>query len=39
MTVDTLDDLDRLPKALVLSQANLLTFDLMPIGPCCRSGC
>ena len=33
MTVDSVDEADRLLKALPLGQANLLTFDLMPIGP------
>ena len=33
MSVDTVDEADRLLKALPLGQANLLTFDLMPIGP------
>ena len=33
MTVDSIDEADRLLKALPLGQANLLTFALMPIGP------
>jgi muconolactone delta-isomerase len=33
MNVDSIDEADRLLKALPLGQANLLTFDLMPIGP------
>jgi hypothetical protein len=33
MTVDSIDEAGRLLKALPLGQANLLTFDLMPIGP------
>lgn len=33
MNVDSVDEADRLLKALPLGQANLLTFDLMPIGP------
>jgi hypothetical protein len=33
MTVDSLDEADSLLKALPLGRANLLTFDLMPIGP------
>ena len=33
MSVDSVDEADRLLKALPLGQANLLTFDLMPIGP------
>ena len=33
MTVNSVDEADRLLKALPLGQANLLTFDLMPIGP------
>ena len=33
----SVDEADRLLKALPLGQANLLTFDLMPIGPLCRS--
>jgi hypothetical protein len=33
MTVGSVDEADRLLKALPLGQANLLTFDLMPIGP------
>ncbi|MDF5721557.1 MAG: hypothetical protein PUP91_13970 [Rhizonema sp. PD37] len=33
MTVDTVEEADALLKALPLSQANLMTFDLMPIGP------
>ena len=33
MTVDSMDEADKLLKGLPLGQANLLTFDLMPIGP------
>jgi hypothetical protein len=33
MSVDSVDEADRLLKALPLGQAKLLTFDLMPIGP------
>jgi hypothetical protein len=33
MNVDSLDEADRLLKALPLGQNNLLTFDLMSIGP------
>ncbi len=33
MTVDSVEEADALLKALPLSRANLLTFDLMPIGP------
>ena len=33
MSVDSVDEADWLLKALPLGQANLLTFDLMPIGP------
>jgi len=33
MSVDSVDEADRLLKALPLGQANLMTFDLMPIGP------
>jgi hypothetical protein len=33
MRVDSVDEADRLLKALPLVQANLLTWDLMPIGP------
>ena len=33
MNVDSVDEADRLLKALPLVQANLLAFDLMPIGP------
>ena len=33
MTVDSVDEADKLLKALPLGQVNLLTFDLMPIGP------
>jgi len=33
MTVDSIDEADKLLKGLPLGQANLLTFDLMPIGP------
>ena len=33
ITVDSVDEADRLLKALPLVQDGLLTFDLMPIGP------
>ena len=33
MSVDSVAEADRLLKGLPLGQANLLTFDLMPIGP------
>jgi muconolactone delta-isomerase len=33
MAVDSVDEADRLLKALPLSQDNLLNFDLMPVGP------
>jgi hypothetical protein len=33
MSVESLEEADRLLKALPLGQANLLTFELMPIGP------
>jgi hypothetical protein len=33
MSVDSVDEADRLLKALPLGQADLMTFDLMPIGP------
>ena len=33
MSVDSVDEADRLLKALPLGRANLLTFDLMPVGP------
>ena len=33
MSVGSVDEADRLLKALPLGQVNLLTFDLMPIGP------
>jgi hypothetical protein len=33
MSVDSVDEADRLLKALPLGQANLLTFDLLPVGP------
>ena len=33
MTVDSVQEADALLKALPLGQANLMTFDLMPIGP------
>ena len=33
MNVDSVEEADRLLKALPLGQAGLLTFDLMPIGP------
>jgi muconolactone delta-isomerase len=33
MTVDSVEEADMILKALPLGQANLLTFELMPIGP------
>jgi hypothetical protein len=33
MTVESVEEADRLLKGLPLGQANLLTFDLFPIGP------
>lgn len=33
MTVDSVDEADRLLKALPLGQVDLLTFELMPVGP------
>lgn len=33
MSVDSVDEADKLLKTLPLGQADLLTFDLMPIGP------
>jgi muconolactone delta-isomerase len=33
MSVDSVDEADKLLKGLPLGQANLLTFELMPIGP------
>ena len=33
MTVDSIEEANKLFKGLPLGQANLLTFDLMPIGP------
>jgi hypothetical protein len=33
MSVDSVDEADRLLKALPLSQANLMTFELLPVGP------
>jgi hypothetical protein len=33
MTVDSVAEADALLKALPLGKANLLTFELMPIGP------
>ena len=33
MTVDSVEEAGRLLKGLPLGQANLLSFDLMPIGP------
>jgi muconolactone delta-isomerase len=33
MSVESVDEADRLLKSLPLGQANLLTFDLMQIGP------
>ena len=33
MSVESVDEANSLLKGLPLSQANLMTFDLMPIGP------
>ncbi len=33
MSLDSVDEADRLLKGLPLGQADLLTFELMPIGP------
>jgi hypothetical protein len=33
MTVESVEEADKLLKGLPLGQANLLTFDLFPIGP------
>ena len=33
MSVDSVEEADKLLKALPLGRADLLTFDLMPIGP------
>lgn len=33
MSVESVDEADKLLKALPLGRANLLTFELMPIGP------
>ena len=33
MTVDSVEEADTILKALPLGSANLLTFELMPIGP------
>ncbi len=33
MSVDSVEEADRLLKALPLGPADLLTFELMPIGP------
>ena len=33
MSVDSVDEADRLLKALPLGQAGLMTFDLLPVGP------
>jgi muconolactone delta-isomerase len=33
MNVDSVEEADAILKALPLGQANLLTFELMPIGP------
>ena len=33
MNVESIAEADRLLRALPLGEANLLTFDLMPIGP------
>ena len=33
MSVGSIDEADRLLKALPLGQADLLTFDLLPVGP------
>ena len=33
MSVDSVDEADRLLKAFPLGQADLMTFDLLPVGP------
>ena len=33
MAVESVDEADRLLKGLPLGRANLLTFDVMPVGP------
>jgi hypothetical protein len=33
MNVDSVDEADKLLKSLPLGRDNLLTFDLMPVGP------
>ncbi len=33
MSVDSVEEADRLLKALPLGEAELLTFDLVPVGP------
>jgi muconolactone delta-isomerase len=33
MSVDSVEEADRLLKALPLTEANLMTFDLIPVGP------
>jgi muconolactone delta-isomerase len=33
MTVESVDEADQLLKALPLGQADLLSFELMPVGP------
>ena len=33
MSVDSVEEADRLLKALPLGQADLMTFDLLPVGP------
>ena len=33
MSVDSVDEAGRLLKALPLGQADLMTFDLLPVGP------
>jgi hypothetical protein len=33
MSVESVDEADKLLKALPLGQANLLTFELLPVGP------
>ena len=39
MNVDSVDEAERLLKALPLGHDSLLNFELMPIGPCCRWAC
>jgi hypothetical protein len=39
MNVESVDEAGRLLKALPLGGDDLLTFDLVPVGPSCRSAC